>query len=474
MNFNIKNIFFFSLGPLGNAALGIILVPIIASYYSPSDVGKYSLFTTIISLFLMTFSLGLDQYFVRQYHETNKKRKLFYYCLFPGLTLLALMLVVFSTISFQLDIVDEIMLIIAFSLSCFLSMTNKFIMLIYRMEDKSKLYSFFQLLPKFVMIIGVFLFIQGKLEPNFTYLTLVFLISQFLNFCLMLFCSLKQLILQSNDRFSDTINIKDMMRFGLPLIPSNVAFWALVGSDKLLIKELSSLNELGVYAVASSFAGAAAILQSIFSTVWAPIIYSSIAEKKDLNYLKKANKIILVGIITLFCFVTFISGLVDYFVPSYYSDVKYIFVTVMLYPLLYTLTEATSIGIGVSKKTTFGMYATIAAFIVNVVGNLLLIPCLGAKGAAISTAISFYAYFIIRTELSSIVWERYSGFDFYIFSGVAVMLAILNTLYGQQFSFIVNVAHIIFNIMVIYYYRDCLNPILLHVLSLVKIKLTKH
>src|SRR5690606_8520682 len=100
-----------------------------------------------------------------------------------------------------------------------------------------------------------------------------------------------------------------------------------------------------------------------------------------------------------------LSWVVAVFLPPDYSAVQWILVSCLGYPLLYTLSETTVVGIGISRRSGFAMLAALVAFAVNVLGNWLLIPAYGAAGAAASTCASFWIFFFLRTEFSIYLWR---------------------------------------------------------------------
>ena len=60
---------------------------------------------------------------------------------------------------------------------------------------------------------------------------------------------------------------------------------------------------------------------------------------------------------------------------------------------MYTVSEATGIGIGLKRKTKYSLYVSIISASVNLILNYLLVPTLGAVGAAIGTCISYLFFF---------------------------------------------------------------------------------
>ncbi len=71
------------------------------------------------------------------------------------------------------------------------------------------------------------------------------------------------------------------------------------------------------------------------------------------------------------------------------------------------LSETTAVGIAIARKTKFAMLASIVAMLVNLVANYFLVPLYGAGGAAISTAIAFWCFYVVRTALAKMVWRSF-------------------------------------------------------------------
>ena len=84
-----------------------------------------------------------------------------------------------------------------------------------------------------------------------------------------------------------------------------------------------------------------------------------------------------------------------------------IFPFLLLYPVLYTLSEITGLGIGFKRKTIYTLLVTSVSAIVNVALNWYLIPIFKGKGAAIATGISYVVFFWLRTIISRRLWYKF-------------------------------------------------------------------
>ena len=92
---NIRTILQFTIGPMGVAFLGLITLPLMTWMVSVDSIGKLSMLQVTVSFSVLFFSLGLDQAFIREYHEANQQERLFWTSFLPGL-----MLFFFVSVSF--------------------------------------------------------------------------------------------------------------------------------------------------------------------------------------------------------------------------------------------------------------------------------------------------------------------------------------------------------------------------------------
>jgi len=85
-------------------------------------------------------------------------------------------------------------------------------------------------------------------------------------------------------------------------------------------------------------------------------------------------------------------------------------------------------GIDFAKKTYWFMVSDGVAALFNLFGNLLLIPSLGAKGAALSTGLSFVIVFAIESSVSVRLYPvKYKFKRAYMSIGIFAIVAALNS-----------------------------------------------
>jgi O-antigen/teichoic acid export membrane protein len=83
-----------------------------------------------------------------------------------------------------------------------------------------------------------------------------------------------------------------------------------------------------------------------------------------------------------------------------YRDAARVMPFLLLVPMLYTLSDVTSAGINLVRLPRWHMIIATLTALGNTGLNLLLVPRLGALGAAVSTGCSYLLFFALRTHAS--------------------------------------------------------------------------
>jgi O-antigen/teichoic acid export membrane protein len=433
---NKKKIASFALGPIASAILGFISLPIITWFYSSEDIGRIAMLQVISSMCVLLFSLGLDQSYVRDYHESQNKPLLLKAALTPGFILLLLSvtgcLLWPNVLSSALFKVDNFLISALVAICLVSTFVSRFLSLILRMQEKGLAFSLSQVLPKllFLIIIGAYVLFSCDFE------LLHLIIAQTASIVLVTVLyawNTRSHWLSALGQPIDRQQLKSMLAFGTPLILSGLASWGLLAMGRLFLRHYSSFDQLGIYSVASSFAAAAILVQSIFSTLWAPTVYKWAAAGINADKINEITDQVLALVVLLFAFTGLFSWLVVYFLPAKYSSVQYIMVSCMSNPLFYTLSETTGVGLGIMRRSMLMLSASLVSALINLLGCYLFVPSYGAAGAAISSAIAYWVFLLLRTELSSRAWHSLPRTKLYVFTSISLTMAILFTIAGKAF-----------------------------------------
>jgi O-antigen/teichoic acid export membrane protein len=408
-NLLLKGLRDFGVGPIVGLFISLFTVPVVTRLISPEQFGKSSLFTLLYTIFNLIALLGIDQAFVRYFNVEgiNRKTLLYNSVILPFVLCVIIIIgiiVFYRQLSFWLFNQYEPLIIILLCFFLPLLILNRFSMLIIRMELRGKLYSILNIASQIVnfFCLLLFLFLYEKSFRSIIYGTVL---AEFINTAIAVFFMRKDWNL--TDSCIDKILLSQLLQFGLPLVPATVLFWIMSSFDRIGLKQWSTYEQIGLYAASFKIVSLLNIIQSIFTTVWVPVAYKWYEEQMHRKYFEEVHDIVLAFLCVGFSLIVLFRKIFVMILGEAYSESSAIMVYLLFVPVMYTLSSAMAIGIDMAKQTKYNLYVIGICACINIIGNYVLIPLLGAKGAAISTAVSYIAFFFLRVYFSGKVWIRF-------------------------------------------------------------------
>lgn len=404
----LKKLAGFSIGPFVSAIIGFITVPVTTYLVSPEDFGRSAMYTmgyTITSLFIF---LGIDQAFLREYNEYNNKSQLFWNSIIIPLIfslIIGPIYIIFNKpISLLMFDSIETYTVIILAISLPFSVISRFNMLVLRMEERAKIYSLLTIINKLlslVILIMYLLFVDRSYKGiiNATFISLIigcFIESYYVKH-----------IWKNNFKINKDLVIK-IFRFGIPLIPASIIGWFFSSMDKIALREWSNFNEIGIYSAAFKVVGILTIIQSSFNTFWTPTAYRWHEDKVSNDKYKKVSEIILVIMCLVFSFIVLFKDIIIKLLSEDYKLASKSVPFLLFFPIMYTVSETTTLGIPFSRKTYYNIIISGVSAFVNYIGNYLLVPKFGSIGASISTGLSYIVFFFMRTLISRKLWFKFN------------------------------------------------------------------
>jgi O-antigen/teichoic acid export membrane protein len=182
--------------------------------------------------------------------------------------------------------------------------------------------------------------------------------------------------------------LRRMLAFGLPLIPAALSLWAVSFIDRLLLQHLSSLAVVGEYAIANRVSSVVLFGVTAFGLAFAPFaldLHTRDARQERLIRAQAMNAFV-TGLAALAVVLAlFAREIVAVVAPAF--DTAYRSAGLLcLGVLLYGIATLVMLEMTIVRRTGIIAVAALLATVVNVGANLLLIPPLGAVGAALATA----------------------------------------------------------------------------------------
>ncbi len=200
---------------------------------------------------------------------------------------------------------------------------------------------------------------------------------------------------------------KELLKYSLPIIPSSIFWWITIVSDRFMIIGMltpvlgdagaKSLN--GLYSAAQKIPTIVTLLTTIFIEAWH---FSAVTETEGKDEEKRSffTEVFasFSGLLFLVCggIILFSELLTRLMVSdNFFESWKYIPVLVIATTFSGLCTFVASVYV-VEKKSMQSLLTSMAGAVVNIALNIILIPTIGAMGAAIATLLSHVSVLVIR------------------------------------------------------------------------------
>ncbi len=381
------------LGTFGSKLLVFLLMPLYTALLSPDQYGTAELITTTANLLIPLACVGVTNGMFRFAADNNSDKKQVFS---SGVALLAFGFGGFLLLSPFLSLIDYFdgyaYLIVLYVLSADLqAICAQYI----RAIDRTKLFSLqgiintlltiaLNLLFLIVWDMGVTGYVLSVIVGNL--LTALFLIIAGKLWRVFSFKSIQKQVL------------KQMLWFSLPMIPTTVCWLITDLSDRYMVTYFCGSSINGIYSAAYKIPTIVNLISSIFMQAWQ---FSAVAqsgnEAECRDFYSKVYKgflsVIMIGAGGLILFSSFLSGLL---LNADYRGAEIYMPTLLCAAAFESIVSFFATVYMVRKKTLHSFLTAMLGTVLNVILNLLLIPQMGALGAAVATLISYIAVMVAR------------------------------------------------------------------------------
>ena len=191
--------------------------------------------------------------------------------------------------------------------------------------------------------------------------------------------------------------LKDMLSYSIPNIPTMISWWVYSLSDRYILLFFDGAEMAGLYTAGSKFPAMINLVASIFQMAWQYSTAVEIGDKNSKSFFSNVFRLYSYTCIGICAVLILLNRPICRILLQ--SD---FFQAWKFTPML--LLGATFGAIGIFFGTFYNalknnkmlMLSTIVGGVSNIIINIILIPSMGALGAAIATAISYFAVMIIR------------------------------------------------------------------------------
>ena len=448
-------------GTIISMALGLLTTPIITRIVDPNEYGQLSIFQMYTNIALMVLCLGLDQSLVRFYYdheEIEYKQSLLRYCFWMPMLISCIVAVIVSTLAVTHLVTFEFSphIMVLLGINVVITVANRIAVLVLRINYQSKLFSLCNILTKIAYITVALVLIFTIQNHYFTILAIATIVSYFVPTVFAIFSSRNLWKLKTNYVME---NKSEILRYGLPLILSMGITTVFQALDKITLNAYCTYSEVGVYSSAMTLVNIFAIIQTTFNSLWGPMqVEHYVKYPEDTAYIQKANRMITVIMFGIGISLILVKDIFSLLLGEKFREAAYIMPFLIFNPIMYTISETTCAGIGISKKSYLNIIVAVGACLTNLAGNLLLVPVLEGKGAAISTGISYIVFWALRMIISNrYYYVDYGNAKFIFFTILIAGYALYNTFY--IFNWVSISMFVVLMVFLLFLYRSSLTDI---------------
>ncbi len=397
-----KDSLVYTLGNFLTRGIAIILLPVYTRLLNPSEYGIIDLINIVGSFVNVTIALEIGQGFGRYYADTSiKEEKLaysstsFWFVIFIY-TIFLIIALIFS-IPFNNLIIGKEYNVAIFQiglLSIWGSGVFTFLRNQLRWYLKSKYFAIvsiiFTLISYSTTILLMVVFKFGVIGV-FWGLIIGYLVANYLSWYFS----------RENFKFKfDLTKFKEMVSFSLPLVPGSVGTILLLYIDRIAIKDLMTLNDVGIFGIAYRFAATISLLLTGFQGALVPLIYQNYKKPETPGDIAKIFNYFLFSILSFIILLSFFSHelLVIFTTPEYYKAEEVI--PIIAFATMFISLYIFAPGLSLVKKTKILTVINVSSGVLNLILNYFLIPIWGILGASLSTLISGIFMFSVNMIFS--------------------------------------------------------------------------
>ena len=387
----------YGLGGLVSRILAVLLLPLYTRFLTPSDYGKVETLIALTTVIGIVLRMGIHSAFFRFYFDSPEPehRRLVLRTSF-WFTMAMATAGLFAGVALSPQISDLLFgttndaeLVAAAFVGLWAGMNYEQLTSLFRVEERSTAFVAASL-SNVLLTIGATLILVvaldkgpiGVIVGNFTGTLLVY--------AALVGYRREQLGLQF-----DRGLLREMNRFGTPLVPTALFLWVTNFSDRLFLVQLADVTEVGLYSVGVRIASAMVLLLTAFRLAWPAFAYSI----EDEGEARRTYAYVLTYLVLVATWVATALALLSPWIVDWIADPAFDESSRVVGPLAFAAVAfgayiVVAIGVGRARRTQFNWVVTGVAAAVNIALNLLLIPPYGMMGAAVATIAAYTTMFV--------------------------------------------------------------------------------
>jgi len=414
----VKNSSVYVFSSIISAAIPFMLLPVFTRYLTPNEYGQIAMFSLLTTALAAVVGLSVIGAANRRFFDEDVTKlqlarfngNCFIILLFSMSLALLILTVVDQWLTNYLGI--PLTWLYLAVLSVFMNFILRMRLGQWQIRGKAKAYAILQISNAFIVLVfSLLLVVLYHIGPIGRVYGIV-ITSILVGFIAYFTLSKDELIVFKYN----SVDIKNALSFGVPLIPHVLGGFLLLSIDRLLINKELGLQMTGIYMVAINLGSALNLIFNSINKAYTPWLFA------ELNKNDEIKKMIIVKNTYLYFVFLIVMSLLSFFIAPpllklivgekfhQAADVLPIIVTGQVFIGMYSIVTSYIFYI---KKTKYLSYVTISSGGINIALLLLLIPEYGLYGAAFATLIAnvcqFLCTWLISAKLYKMPWGLRKG-----------------------------------------------------------------
>lgn len=402
-----KSLSIYTVASFTNAAIPLLLLPLLTTHLSPADYGIITMFVTVQAFLFPILGVNLEGAIARKFYSRDTDlsvyigNSLLIFCC-TTLLLLGLFFVFGNIIEIYTKIPRSWVLFIPIVTAA--QFLGTLPLVLWQVREKPLKYAGFQISQSVINALLTIVFII-LLSYNWTGRILSISLATTLFALFALFILWKQ----HDVRFVYNLSyIKHALKYGGGLVPHAIGGMLILMTNRLFLTKMVSIEEAGMYGVATQISSVIAFLTMSFNNAYVPWLFKKLTENREGDKLKivKLTYVYFAVIMLLGLAYYFIQPIIfKYFVGAQFHSARQYCLWITLGFVFQGMYFMVTNYINYAEKTHIQALVTISIGILNIPLNYFCIKFFGAIGAAISFATIFGLFFIFTWLLSAKVYQ---------------------------------------------------------------------
>ncbi len=451
----LKDTLVFAMGSLGSKLILFFLVPLYTNYLSTEEYGISDLVSTFSQLLIPITSLVIGNAVIRFGMKNSEKPEDVAVASFVVLGMATVLMVLITPLLGLYEPIREWRVYLCFQVifSNFAEIEKTYL----KVKNRNRWFSIISIIQTAalagtnVLLIIVFHFgIRGYLISNIVAAAIGTLIAFFVS----------NLHHDLRKGKLDISLLKRMVLYSSPLIASNVSWWVVHSSDKIMIEGMITASALGIYTAATKIPSLINVIIAIFNQAWGISSIREIESTSDTGFYKSVFRLFCVVLFgACLFFIMFIKPFMDIYVGDEYKEAWRYTPLLLVAAVFYSVTAFIGSMYSALQQTKHDMWTTVLCATINVVANYFGIKLIGTWGAILGTVTAFFVCSIVRLIDINRLMSFKVPLSYWINTFIIICYSIIITLQLRVFivSILVSVLFIVVNRKELFLFFDRIN-----------------